>query len=146
MTFAPKLLTRGEVDPTKVTVNNHTVLLAAVDTSNLATAVLTKVADLARRSNGEVIVLHVINISNQEEVKKLQQQSRRLLADIKYKFLTPSGVVAEEIVYTAQKYNVTAIVMGKRGNQPWEQVLLGSVSQAVLESSSIPVILLENSD
>ncbi len=33
--------------------------------------------------------------------------------------------------------------MGKRGHQPWEQVLVGSVSQAVLETSTIPVILVE---
>ena len=33
--------------------------------------------------------------------------------------------------------------MGKRGHQPWEQVLVVSVSQAVLETSTIPVILVE---
>ncbi len=34
--------------------------------------------------------------------------------------------------------------MGKRGHRPWEQVLIGSVSQAVLETSPIPVIFLES--
>ena len=33
--------------------------------------------------------------------------------------------------------------MGKPGHQPWEQVLVGSVFQAVLETSTIPVILVE---
>lgn len=47
--FAPKLLERGEVDPTKVTVAAHTVLLAAVDASPLSTAVLTKVASLGNK-------------------------------------------------------------------------------------------------
>ncbi|MEA5505467.1 cation:proton antiporter [Halotia wernerae UHCC 0503] len=146
VTFAPKLLTKGEVDPTKVTVTTHTLLLAAVDTSSLATEVLTKVADLARRSNGEAIVLHVVNTSNQREIKQLNEHAQKLLSDIKYEFLTVTGAVPEEIVHIAQRYNVTAIVMGKRGHQPWEQVLLGSVSQAVLETSPIPVILLENSE
>ena len=45
-TFAPKLLTRGEVDPTKVAVSQRIVLLAAVDTSPLAVPVLTKTAEL----------------------------------------------------------------------------------------------------
>ncbi|WP_160166332.1 universal stress protein [Calothrix sp. PCC 7507] len=58
--------------------------------------------------------------------------------------MTTTGTVPEEIIATADKYHVTAIVMGKRGHQPWEQVLIGSVSQAVLEASPIPVILLEN--
>ncbi|MBW4557863.1 MAG: cation:proton antiporter [Trichormus sp. ATA11-4-KO1] len=145
LTFAPKLLERGEVDPTKVTIATRTLLVAAVDTSGLATAVLTKVADLARRSNGEVIVLHVVNLPNQEEIQQLEQQSQQLLADIRYEFLTVSGAVPEEIIRIAQEYKATAIIIGKRGHQPWEDVLIGSVSQAVLEASSIPVILVHNS-
>ncbi|YAF98870.1 MAG: cation:proton antiporter [Nodularia sp. CChRGM 3473] len=145
MTFAPKLLARGEVDPTKVTVATRTLLVAAVDTSGLATAVLTKVADLARRSNGEAIVLHVVNLPNQQEIEQLKQQSQQLLADIRYEFLTVSGAVPEEIIRIAQDHKATAIIIGKRGHQPWEDVLIGSVSQAVLEASSIPVILVHNS-
>ncbi|MCF2149271.1 cation:proton antiporter [Desmonostoc muscorum LEGE 12446] len=144
MTFAPKLLTKGEVDPTKVTVATRTLLLAAVDTSSLAAEVLTKVADLARRSNGEAIVLHVINTSNQQDIEQIKQQAKQLLSDIRYEFLTVTGAIPEEIIRIANEFSVTAIVMGKRGHQPWEQVLIGSVSQAVLEASPIPVILLEN--
>ena len=144
MTFAPKLLTKGEVDPTKVTVATRTLLLAAVDTSSLATEVLTKVADLARRSNGEAIVLHVVNTSNQQDIEQIKEQSKQLLSDIRYEFLTVTGAIPEEIIRIAKEYSVTAIVMGKRGHRAWEQVLIGSVSQAVLEASQIPVILLEN--
>ncbi|WP_066426164.1 cation:proton antiporter [Anabaena sp. 4-3] len=142
-TFAPKLLTKGEVDPTKVTVTTPTLFLAAVDTSNLATAVLTKVADLARRSNGEVIVLHVVNTSHPSAIRQLEKQTKKLLSDIKYEFLTVTGAIPEEIIRIAEAYHVTAIVMGKRGHQPLD-ILIGSVSQAVLETSQVPVILLEN--
>ncbi|MBE9200352.1 MULTISPECIES: cation:proton antiporter [unclassified Nodularia (in: cyanobacteria)] len=144
MTFAPKLLERGEVDPTKVTVATRTLLLAAVDTSGLATAVLTKVADLARRSNGEVIVLHIVNLPNQREISELESEAQKLLSDIRYKFITVTGTVPEKIIRIAQEHHATAIIMGKRGHQPWETVLIGSVSQAVLETSPIPVILVEN--
>jgi NhaP-type Na+/H+ or K+/H+ antiporter len=140
----PKLLIRGEVNPTKITVPTSTVLLAAVDTSPLATVVLTKVADLARRSNAEVMVLHIVNIPNGLEVRKLQLQAQQLLSDIRYEFITLTGVVTEEIVRIAQECNATAIIMGKRGHQPWETVLIGSVSQAVLETSPIPVIVVED--
>jgi solute carrier family 9B (sodium/hydrogen exchanger), member 1/2 len=144
MAFAPKLLTRGEVDPTKVTIATHTLLLAAVDTSDLSREVLTKVADLARRSHGEAIVLHVVNTSNQQAIEQLEAQTKKLLSDIKYRFLTVTGTIPEEIIRIAQEYHVTAIIMGKRGHQSWDQVLIGSVSQAVLEASPIPVILLED--
>ncbi|BAZ20626.1 hypothetical protein NIES4073_15030 [Kalymmatonema gypsitolerans NIES-4073] len=143
-TFAPKLLERGEVDPTKVAIARRIVLLAAVDTSSLATQVLTKAADLARRSDSEVIVLHVIRTTDPQGVEHLRSKVQRLLADIRHKFITATGSVPEEIIRFAQDYRVAEIVMGKRGHQPWNQVLVGSVSQAVLESSPIPVILVED--
>lgn len=143
-TFAPKLLERGEVDPTKVAIARRIILLAAVDTSPLASQVLTKAADFARRNDGEVIVLHVIRTNDPPGVERLQAQSQRLLADIRHKFITVTGSVPEEIIRVAQDYRVADIVIGKRGHQSWDEVLLGSVSQAVLESSSIPVILVED--
>ena len=145
-TFAPKLLTQDPVDPTKVTVATRTALLAAVDTSKLALSVLTKVADLARRSNSEVIVLHVINSPHEPDVQKLRQQTRQSLLDIRHRFLTVNGVIPEAIVRTAQEHQVSEIVMGKRGHQPWRQALVGSVSQAVLETSPLPVLLVEERD
>lgn len=143
-TFAPKLLERGEVDPTKVAIASRIIILAAVDTSAMATQVLTKAADFARRSNGEVIVLHVINTSDAQGIEFLEKKSRRILADIRHQFINITGSVPEEIIRVATDFQVTDIVMGKRGHQPWENLIIGSVSQAVLESSLIPVILVEN--
>ena len=142
-TLAPKLLEKGEVDPTKVAIARHIVLLAAVDTSPLAEEVLLKVAELARRCDGEVVVLHVIQSENTANIKQLRQQTRQLLADIRYRFLIVGGVVSEEIVSVAREYGVAEIVMGKRGHRLWENVLVGSVSQAVLERSLIPVVVVE---
>ena len=114
-TFAPKLLRKGEVDPTKVAIARRIVLLAAVDTSPLAVDVLLKVAELARRCDGEAIVLHVIQSEDAESIAQLQQQTRQLLADIRYR---------EEIVSVVQQYQVAA-------------------PQAVLEKSLIPVVVVE---
>ena len=143
-TFAPQLLERGEVDPTKVALDRRPLFLAAVDPSPLAPQVLTKAADLARRSDGKVIVLYVDNQGDQGAIDQLQAQAQRLLSDINYEFLHLSGLVTEEIVRVAVDRNVTDIIMGKRGSKSWEEVFVGSVSQGVLETSSIPVILVES--
>ncbi|MFM7602125.1 MAG: cation:proton antiporter [Pseudanabaena sp.] len=143
-TFAPKLLERGEVDPTKVAILGCPIFLAAVDDSPLSTDVLTKAAELARRSDGEVIVLYVDNLGDQQAIALLQRKSQKLLSDIRHEFLSIAGTVPEEILRVAESRKVTDIVIGKRGHQPWEQVLVGSVSQAVLEASLIPVILVES--
>ena len=142
-TFAPKLLVQDPVDPTKVSVSSRTLLLAAIDTSDLAKPVLIKVADLARRSNGEVIVLHVSDTSSEKEVNRLKKLTSRLLLDIRYQFITTTGSIPEEIVRIAEEHQVNDIVMGKRGHQTWEQILVGSVSQAVIETSNIPTIIVE---
>jgi NhaP-type Na+/H+ or K+/H+ antiporter len=142
-TFAPKLLQRGEVDPTRVSVSRRIVLLAAVDTSPLATQVLTKAAELARRSDAEVVVLHVIRMNDPEGIERLRHGTQRILADIRYQFVTVHGSVPEAIVRTAEDHGVAEIVIGKRGHRPLGEVWLGSVSQAVLESSTMPVMVVE---
>jgi solute carrier family 9B (sodium/hydrogen exchanger), member 1/2 len=143
-TFAPQLLERGEVDPTKVSVSRRIVLLAAVDPSPLATQVLTKVAELARRSDAEVVVLHVLRMDDPQGIESLRHQASSILADIRYQFVTANGSVPEQIVRTAQDYSVAEIVIGKRSHRPLDEVLIGSVSQAVLESSTTPVVVVDN--
>lgn len=142
-TFAPKLLERGEVDPTKVSVARQIVLLAAVDTSPLAKSVLIKAAELARRSDAEVIVLHVIRRDDPQGLDRLHRYARELLADIRYQFVTANGSVPEEIVRVAQDHGAAEIILGKRGHRPFDEVLVGSVSQAVLETSALPVVVVE---
>jgi len=93
--------------------------------------------------DGEVIVLHVTDEPQGKGVQELQQLTQRLLADIRHQFCLASGPLAETIVALAQERQVTDIVIGKRGHRGWEQVLVGSTSQAVLETSPIPVILVE---
>lgn len=142
-TFAPKLLERGEVDPTKVAIARRITLLASVDTSPLAIQVLTKAAELARRSDGEVVVAHIIQENNFEEIQRLKKHVKQLLADIRHRFITVEGTVPEAILRIAAECNAVEIVMGKRGHRPLSEVLVGSVSQAVLETSRLPVVVVE---
>ncbi|HIK43365.1 MAG TPA: universal stress protein, partial [Leptolyngbyaceae cyanobacterium M65_K2018_010] len=142
-TLAPKLLQRGKVDPTKVTVARRIVLLAAVDTSPLASRVLTQAAELARRSDGEVVVLHVVRVDDPVGVERLRRQAQQRLADIRYRFVTTSGSVPEEIMRVAGAYQVSEIIMGKRGHRSLREALVGSVSQAVLETSPWPIVIVE---
>ncbi|MEM7793091.1 MAG: cation:proton antiporter [Cyanobacteria bacterium P01_C01_bin.118] len=142
-TFAPKLLERGEVDPTKVSIQRRITLLAAVDTSPLAEKVLTKAAELARRCDGDVVVLHVKQIDEPQRIKQLKQQTKQHLADIHHQFITTSGAIPTEVIRIAQAYNAAEIIMGKRGHRHLEGVLVGSISRVVIEISTLPVILVE---
>lgn len=142
-TFAPRLLMRGEVDPTKVAIARQVTILAAVDRSPFARLVLVKAAELARRSDSQVIVLHVVQRDNPQDLKELEAIARVVLSDIRYRIVTLEGVVPETIVRTALDYRADEIVIGKRGDRPLGDVLVGAVSQMVLESSPIPVLIVE---
>ena len=142
-TFAPKLLERGEVDPTKVSLNRRIVLLAAIDTSLIAEQVLTKAADLARRCDGNVVVLHVQHVDDPQGIKQLKKLAKQHLADIRHQFITTSGTVPTEILRIAQDYGAAEIIVGKRGHRYLDDTLVGSVSRAVVESSPLSVVLVE---
>ncbi|MEY3297204.1 MAG: hypothetical protein RLZZ597_464 [Cyanobacteriota bacterium] len=141
-TFAPRLLERSDVDPTKVSVDQRVVILAAIDTSPLAPVVLAKAAEVARRSEGEVLVLHVLQQDDPQGITHIQAQAQQHLADIRYQLLIQPGVIAETIITTAQTYAATEILVGKHGHRPLPGMILGSISQTVLETSPIPVLVL----
>ena len=124
--FAPKLLTKDPVDPTKTTLVNKTVFLAII-TLPIATSVLTKAGDLARRSNGEVIA--VSNSYSRADITNLQQLTNKLLLDIPYQFVVVNSLVSE-IISLTHKFQVTAIIIGQK-----------EYHEAIFASSDLPVVL-----
>lgn len=134
-TFAPKLLTKDEVDPTKTSTVTPTVILGLVNTPS-AIKVLTQVADLARRTNGRAIIL---SISDREsDSGKLNLLTAKLLADIPYQFLTISGNQLATILRIAEEHQATSIVIAKSSSLAPNR---DSIPQQVLENSNIAVTL-----
>ena len=54
-----------------------------------------------------------------------------------------SGEPAPTLLEIAQRYGCEAVIMGARGRGTLQSVLLGSVSQAVLQASSLPVTIVK---
>ena len=141
-TFAPKLLTQDEVDPTKTNLTTNTVILGAVDAApNSAIAVVTTVADLARRTNGEAIIIHVHDLI-EADVSKLELLSNKLLLDIPHQFISVPGDIVSEILRVAREYQATAIVIAKQNRGQLNAKPLGSICQSILSDSKIPVMLI----
>lgn len=55
-----------------------------------------------------------------------------------------SGDPVPTLLEIAQRYGCEAIVMGARGRGALRSALLGSVSQAVLQASSLPITIVKN--
>ena len=143
-TFAPKLLKRGTVDPTKITVDTSVLLLAAIDASPLSTKVLERTAAVARRCEGEVIALYVME--GNTKIEPIRKQVKQYLADVRYRFVVGEGEVAAAIVQNALNLGATEIVIGKRRDPLSKQQgghLVGSAAKVVIGKSPLPVTVVE---
>lgn len=155
--FAPRLLQRGEVDPTKVAIAKNVTLLAAIDRSPATAAVLGKAAELARRANATVVVLHVRQPEDTADLEPLQQQVQQQLADIRHHLVfaeAQSGAIGEDaiaktILTTAQAHQADEIILGRPGyshpapNRPNQAPPSPNpTAQTILKKSPIPIIVI----
>ncbi len=159
--FAPKLLERGVVDPTKVAIAQQTVLLVAIDTSPTARAVLAKAAELARRNDAEVVVLQVVHSSSAEVARAVDEKidteplkglAQQMLSDIRHRRMVCQGAAWEEIVRIAQEVDASEIVIAKQSSSTLgkssdaiDEPRLGKTARAVIEASTLPVITVDGS-
>ncbi|MEO0928960.1 MAG: sodium:proton antiporter, partial [Cyanobacteria bacterium J06643_13] len=138
-TFAPQLLTQDEVDPTKTNLVSPSVILGVVDISPNTIKVLTQVADLTRRTNGEAIVLYVYNQYQTTDIDKINLLTAKLLADVPHQLLTATGDIVAEILTVAEANQVATITLAKSDSELWSNNPLNSVSQELLNSTAIAI-------
>ena len=136
-TFAPKLLTKDKVDPTKSSIVNRTVILGVIEGEG-ENEILTKVADLTRRTNGEAIIVD-LNGDRTSDASQLKLKSliAQLLADVPYQIITLTKQV-EEILVITEKYQITDLVMARNNTA---DNTLESAFDFILENSNLPVIV-----
>jgi solute carrier family 9B (sodium/hydrogen exchanger), member 1/2 len=139
-TFAPKLLTQDAVDPTKSNLTTPSVILGVVDISLGTIKVLTQVADLTRRTNGEAIILYVYHQYQTTDIDKINLLTTKFLRDVPHKLLSATGNITEEIIRIAEANQVTLITLAKSDAQLWSDNPLNSVSQELLNSTAKPII------
>ena len=139
--FAPRLLKQGEVDPTKVAIAPKTIILAAIDETPTAVQVLEKSAAIARRSDGKVIVIRIVNSDDRARSAGIDSKVQQSLADVRYQLVTKEGDTVKEILQTAKTYGATEIVIGKRS--PTARKSVGLVSRMVIEESPVPITVVD---
>jgi nucleotide-binding universal stress UspA family protein len=132
-------------------------ILLAVDGSEASRRAAIAAAELAKRTGGEIFVLHVqereyvqrigmVDAETSAEATDLVDAIVRQLKDLGVGVrgeLIPTtiGRVASVIVDTAKDEGVGLIVMGTRGLSEWAGLFLGSVADRVLHLSEIPVLV-----
>jgi len=133
-------------------------ILVAVDGSPDAEAALRHAAALARDQNARLTLLSVAPLPASTagvggatppdpldlHAKALREAAAGLPEDAVVTTLLERGDPAEAILATAQKGGHDLIVMGSHGHSRFHRALLGSVSEKVLRTSRLPVLLMSD--
>lgn len=131
-------------------------LLLAVDGSEHAGKAVPVAVDLARKSDGEVLVFHVREFQLArggayplEDDSQAQELVDGVTASLASEGVRARGVVephvigqaARAILAEAEAEGADAIVMGCRGRSDLAGLLLGSVAHKVIQLSHCPVVV-----
>ena len=137
-------------------VNNFKKILVPYDDSQNARRALKKAITLAKISNESITLVHVISY-HKAMAKIIQPYKGKLITHVKH-FMKDAykqalreevlldqkilyGSPSEEILKLTKRSKFDLIVMGKRGTTKITGHSLGSVSNALVQNSKIPVMV-----
>ena len=139
--------------------NEIKLILVPMDGSKNSFKALTKAIFLAKKCNSSITTLYVLQTAfdnpnliylpqSQNELKKVEKfldtaKNQVTKNSIKFKKKIVFGHEAKEIIDFAQKGNLDLIVIGARGLGVIKQILLGSVSNTIVHTSKIPVLIIK---
>jgi nucleotide-binding universal stress UspA family protein len=142
-------------------------IVVAVDGSESSNKVYDMAAQLAKLTNGKLIIVHVMvpplplsgglfypDVSGIDKIRiDLEEAGRRLLQNysekstneysIEVETTLAQGYPPDAIIREADAKGADLIVVGSRGFSGAKQFFIGSVPNSVLHHSSIPVLLVK---
>lgn len=86
------------------------------------------------------VVLMNVNELKKESMKFLDL-SKHHLGDSKIKTFVKVGKLAESILETAKEVHADVIILGSHSRKSMENITIGSVTEAVLQNSNIPLFI-----
>ena len=85
--------------------------------------------------------INLVDNSLRQASDDFLNQSKKHISDNNVQTLVQEGDTAETIIATAKKVNADIIVMGSHSRKWLEQITMGSVTEKVLRSTSIPTLI-----
>jgi nucleotide-binding universal stress UspA family protein len=126
-------------------------ILVAVSSPLASRRIGDAVADLARRLDAEVVVVHVSRPSSpgKDDDQGAGEQAVRVLADhVRVKdvavqtLLLFADDVPRAILNVAEERKATLLLLGLTGRSVWSRMLAGNVPAELIRNTKIPVLLL----
>lgn len=138
-------------------------ILVPTDFSDHAYYALKVAAEIARKNNGEVILLHMLELPQQSgdalgsghELPEIMlfknaalNRLGELMDDSCLKDLLVSEVIQFELAFDgimniSKKNNVDLVVMGSHGASGFKEMFIGSNAEKVVRNSEVPVLIIK---
>lgn len=139
-------------------------ILVPVDFSELSESALRAAANIAKKKNSEIHVLHVIEVAEpimgtgaiqveDENILFFSQLAKKKLSEflnkdylngVKVTNIIKVGPTYNSITSNIDKFGIDLIVMGSKGTSGIEGFLIGSNTEKVVRHSSVPVLVIKN--
>ncbi len=132
-------------------------ILVAIDSSAMAEEALIRAISVAKATDAQLMVLHVIeplffespffDPVNEDKIKaKIADQMERLNSknSVKYLLFVESGKVADAITLKAQKIQADLLVVGSHSKEDISSKHFGSTTLKVIQNTHIPVLIVKN--
>ncbi|SEM18995.1 Nucleotide-binding universal stress protein, UspA family [Syntrophus gentianae] len=139
-------------------------ILYPTDCSDVSLKAVDYVKQLKDAGAKEVVVLHVVDertlivpdiftgidfVALENEMKRVAGEECNKIVEqlsevgLNARFLMKKGIPFLEILETAREENVSLIVIGSHGKSNLKEMLLGSVSEAVIRKAVQPVLVIK---
>jgi nucleotide-binding universal stress UspA family protein len=138
-------------------------ILVPTDFSQHAEAALKVAAQIARKNNSEIIILHILELPSQMNdailggvsipetmlfIKKANQMldeiaERDYLKGIPVTEIAKIDHTVQGISEVSKENNIDLIIMGSHGSSGMQELLIGSNTEKVVRNSEIPVLVIK---
>lgn len=141
-------------------------ILVPTDFSKHAENALKVAAQIAKKNNGEIILLHMLELSTSGNdalqtsheipelmffknaaVAKLEElENASYLNDIKVSTIVQFSMAFDGIMENAKKHHADLVVMGSHGASGFHEMFVGSNAEKVVRNSEIPVLVIKKEE
>lgn len=137
-------------------------ILVPIDFSEHADYALEVAANLAVRHNAEILILHMLGLSEAYLTKDESQEAaeahyymklaktrfdkflhKPYLKDVKHREMVQNYKIFSEINHVAREHKADLIVMGSHGRSGLGELFVGSNTEKVVRTSTIPVLVVK---
>jgi nucleotide-binding universal stress UspA family protein len=119
-------------------------VLAAVDESETARDAAHLAVDLAAHDGGSVMFVHVARLPAEQAALAAVEAAQKYALErgVPHDAVIVHGsAAAEAIRISAEMCHADAIVVGTHGRRGFERLLLGSIAEAVIRESTVPIVV-----